>query len=176
MNRNRKIAVALAAAFVAGVALAPTQAQAQIDTRRGDWDRRDRDWDRRDRDWDRNDRNRRWSVESQVRQAERQSNAFRAWFERNYSRRRLGREHDNRWLKNEIQNLDEAMERLRGKADDNRPNQGRAQIEDALAHARRIDRELIFDRDRDTRFTIPEWVDLRVTLDGLARTYNVRRF
>lgn len=68
------------------------------------------------------------------------------------------------------------MERVRSRADDRRPERGRSDLADAMEHARRIDRELIFDRDRDTRFTVPEWVDLRLTLDRLARVYGVRRF
>lgn len=180
MNRKRNIAVALAALIVAGLSLVPADASAQIDTRRdGRWSDRDRERDRgrqNDWNWDR-DRDRRGSsVEALARRAERESNSFRAWFERNYDRRRLGRDHDNRWLKHEIQELDEAMERVRSRADDRRPERGRSQVEDALEHARRIDRELIFDRDRDTRFTVPEWIELRMTLDRLARVYGVRRF
>ena len=176
-----KTAFALAAAFAAGLALAPADAAAQIDTRRdnGGWSNRDRNRDRdvdRDWNWDR-DRDRRGaSVESLAKRAERESNSFRDWFEDNYRNRRLGRERDNRWLKSEIQNLDEALEHVRSRADDRRPTRGRADMEDALDHARRIDRELIVDNDRDTRFTVRPWVELRLTLDRLARVYGVRRF
>lgn len=172
---NTKLNLALAALLTAALAAG---AAAQVDTRRGGYDRRDDRGYSRDRDWnwDR-DRDRRGnSVEALTKRAERESNSFRAWFERNYDKRRLGRERDNRWLKNEIQNLDEAMERARSRADDRRPERARGAVEKALDSARRIDRELIFDRDRDTRFTVPEWVDLRLTLDRLARVYGVRRF
>ena len=156
-------------ALLTVAALAPRDAAAQIDTRRGD---------RYSRTWDRNeDRDLRGSsIETLARRTERESNAFREWFERNYRSRRLGRSRDNRWLKGEIQSLDEAMERVRSHADDRRPERGRSDVEDAMDHARRIDRELIFDNDRDTRFTNRPWVDLRLTLDRLARAYNVRRF
>ncbi len=169
--------IALAALFMAALA---TSAAAQVDTRR--WDDRDRNRDQfrgRDRsqdwNWDRDRDPRGSSNEWLAKRAERESNSFRAWFERNYSRRQLGRERDNRWLKNEIQSLDEAMERVRRKADDRRPARGRGELEDAMDHARRIDRELVFNGDRDTRFTVPEWIDLRLTLDRLARVYGVRR-
>lgn len=113
-----------------------------------------------------------WGVRPLVDRAERESNAFRAWFERNYDRRNLGRYHDNRWLKGQIQDLDESMERLRSKADDRRPGVGREQLLQALSHARQIDREIR--NDRDTRFTVGEWNDLRRTLNDLARLYDVR--
>ena len=44
-----------------------------------------------------------------------------------------------------------------------------------MAHARRIDRALVLEHDRDTRFTIREWIEFRLTLDSLARAYGVRR-
>lgn len=168
MNRTRTFVFSFAAALSVAAILAPSLASAQVNTRRDDY-RRDRD-DRDDR------RDRRESIETLARRTERDSNSFRAWFERNYSRRRLGRERDNRWLKREIQQLDEAMERVRAKADDRNRDRGLRDFEDAMDHARRIDRELIFDNDRDTRFTTPEWVQFRRTLDDLARAYGVRRF
>lgn len=168
MNRTQKTVFSLAAALAVAAVMAPSFASAQVNTRRDDY-RRDRD-DRGDR------RDYRGSIESLARRTERDSNSFRAWFERNYSRRRLGRERDNRWLKHEIQELDEAMERVRAKADDRNRDRGRRDFENAMDHARRIDRELIFDNDRDTRFTVPEWIDFRRTLDDLARAWGVRRF
>jgi hypothetical protein len=168
MNRTRTYIFSLAAALSVAAILAPNLASAQVNTRRDDY-RRDRD-DRSDR------RDRRDGIETLARRTERDSNSFRAWFERNYSRRRLGRERDNRWLKHEIQELDEAMERVRGKADDRNRDRGLRDFENAMDHARRIDRELIFDNDRDTRFTVPEWIQFRRTLDDLARAYGVRRF
>lgn len=161
MNQNKSLVFTLAAVFAASLALAPASALAQFRTRRDDGYRDDRRDDRRD-------------LRGLVVDAERQSNAFRAWFERNYDRRRLGREHDNRWLKGEIQDLDETMERLRGRAGDR--DRARDLVGEAMDHARRIDRELVLGGDRDTRFTVREWVDLRLTLDSLARAYNVRRF
>lgn len=171
MKRIHTLAATVAALAVS-LAFLPTNASAQVRTRRDDyrWNRRDRD--RRDYD-----------IESLARRTERESNSFRDWFERNYSRRRLGRERDNRWLKNEIQEMDEALERVRRRADNRHPERGRSDMQDAMEHARRIDRELVVDgvlggvgRDRDTRFTVPEWIDFRRTLDDLARAYDVRRF
>lgn len=180
MKKIKNLGLGLFAFLVAGLAFAPSTASAQVDTRRGDWRDRNRDWDRdrdRNRGRGRYDRDNRYgSIESIARRTERESNAFRAWYERNYSRHRLSRSQDNRWLKREIQGLDEAMERVRRRASDNNPNRGRSDFEDAMNHARRIDRELIFDRDRDARATIPEWIDFRVSLDALARAYGVRRF
>lgn len=180
MKRIHTLAATIAALAI-GFTLLPSDASAQIRTRRDDdrWDQRDRD---RDRDRGRDRRN--YNIESLARRTERESNSFRDWFERNNSRRRMGRSQDNRWLKNEIQNLDEALERVRRKADDRRPERGRSDMQDAMEHARRIDRELVvggvlggvLGRDRDTRYTVQEWVDFRRTLDDLARAYGVRRF
>lgn len=167
MKYTKNLAVALAAFAVAGLSLFPADAHAQIDVRRGGDFRYDRDRDRRD------DR-RGPSIETLAKRTERESNAFRDWFERQYRNRRLGRDRDGRSLKAEVQDLDEAMERVRRRADGN-STRGRKDFEDAMAHARRIDRELVFERDRDTRFTTREWIDLRLTLDSLARAYGVRR-
>lgn len=180
--KTTKIVVTLAAMMMASLALIPAEASAQINTRRPDWGDRDRgrDYDRGRRNndwgWDRDRDSRGRSLEALARRTERESNAFRDWFERNYRSRRLGRSQDNRWLKNEIQQLDEAMERTRRRADDRNPDRGRRDFQDAMDHARRIDRELIFDNDRDTRFTNRPWVELRLTMDRLARIWNVRRF
>lgn len=163
MNVKKNLTLAIAALAVVGAAL-PSTASAQVDTRRDRWDR----YDYRPGRGDRRD----WVVRPLVVRVERESNSFRAWFEKNYDRRRLGRERDNRWLKNEIQGMDEALERLRSRASDSRPGIGREQLEDALNHARRIDDEI--GRDRDTRFTLREWDDLRHSLDDLARLYRVR--
>ena len=173
MKYTKNLAVALAAFAVAGLSLFPADAHAQIDTRRGGVSRYDQDRSR-DRDWDRRDDRRGPSIETLAKRTERESNAFRDWFERQYRNRRLGRDRDGRSLKAEVQSLDEAMERVRHRADGN-STRGRKDFEDAMAHARRIDRELVFERDRDTRFTTREWIDLRLTLDSLARAYGVRR-
>jgi len=168
---NRIHTLAAIAALAVGLAVLPSDASAQIRTRRDD----DYRWNRRDR--------RDYNIESLARRTERESNSFRDWFEHNYSRGRLGRSRDNRWLKNEIQNMDEALERVRRRADDRHPERGRSDMEDAMDHARRIDRELVTDtvlgglgRDRQTRNTVPEWIDFRRTLDDLARAYGIRRF
>ena len=179
MTFFKNLAVVVAVVASSALALLPADASAQVSTRRGDYapPRSDRDRDRGRRDeWDRrDDRDRRGpSVESLAKRTERESNSFRDWFERQYRQRRLGRDRDNRWLKDEVQNLDEAMERVRHRADGN-SNRGRNDFEDAMAHARRIDRALVLEHDRDTRFTIREWIEFRLTLDSLARAYGVRR-
>ena len=160
MNPTRTIALTLAAVFAAGLTLIPTAAQAQFRTRRGDTYSRPYPASRD------------WVVRPSVVRAERESNAFRAWFERNYARLRLRRDRDDRFLKSDVQSMDEAMERLRGRASDGRPGAGRDELQDALGHARTIDREIF--RNRDARFTYREWLDLRDTLNGLARLYDVR--
>ena len=171
MKYTKNLAIALAALAVAGLSFLPADARAQIDTRR-DGDRYDRT---RPRNWDRDRDDRRGpSVETLARRTERASNAFRDWFERQYRDRRLGRDPDGRSLKAEVQGLDEAMERVRRRADGD-STRGRHDFEEAMDHARRIDRALVFERDRDTRFTTREWIDLRLTLDDLARAYGVRR-
>jgi hypothetical protein len=159
LNTTRNLAITLAAISVAGVTLLPADANAQFRRRSPEYRRPV-------------PANRDWVVRPLVNDAERESNSFRAWFERNYSRLHLGRERDSRWLKHEIQEMDESMERLRSRADDNRPGIGREDLVDAIAHARKIDGEIL--RDRDTRFTYREWTDLRRTLNDLARLYDVR--
>lgn len=158
MKNARNLAISLAAVCVASVALLPADANAQF-------------WHRRQEFRHPVPGNRDWVVRPLVNDAERESNSFRAWFEKNYSREHLGRDRDNRWLKHEIQSMDEAMERLRARADDNRPGIGREDLVDAISHARRVDDEIL--KDRDTRFTYREWADLRRTLNDLARLYEV---
>ena len=162
MNRTKTLALSLAALFVAGVALAPSDASAQVRTRRDDGYYQDRDY-RPLRDW---------QVKPLVDRAERESNSFRAWYESTYRRDRLGRDPRARDFKHDIQRMDEAMERLRRKADDRKPGVGREDLQQALGWATEIDREIT--RDRDTRFTYREWQDLRDALNGLARLYEVR--
>ena len=160
MNRTKTLALSLAAPFVAALALVPIDAVAQVRTRRDDGYFR---WDRPARDWE---------VRPAVDRAERQSNAFRAWYESTYRRDRMGRDPRARDFKRDVQRMDEAMERLRRRADDRKPGIGREDLQEALGWATEIDREI--GRDRDTRFTYREWQDLRDTLGGLARLYEVR--
>lgn len=153
MKTKASLGLAVLATLLVGATLAPTDAQAQRGRRYGT--------PRRD-----------WVVRPLVDSAERQSNAFRAYFESHDARGRLGRFHDNKYLKNQIQDMDEAFERLRSKADDRRPGVGKPELQDALRHARMIDREVYF--APDTRKTIREWNDLRITLNSLANLYDVR--
>lgn len=167
MKRTSHFALGLVALLAAGFALAPSSADAQVRTRRDDgyYRRSDDDfrWDRPVRDWE---------VRPMVDRAERQSNAFRAWYEHIYAKDRLRHDPNARDFKRDIQHMDEAMERLRRKADDHRPGIGRNELQDALSWAAEINREI--GRDRDTRFTYREWEDLRNTLDDLAHLYQVR--
>ena len=156
MNKTKLLGLALAAAFVGVGILTPADASAQR-RHRSDYDRPVRQD---------------WKVRPLVDTTERQSNAFRKSCESHDSRGRLGRYHDNRYLKDQIQSMDEAFERLRSRADDRRPGVGKDQLVDALNHARQIDRE-IYDA-RDTKRTIREWNDLRGTLNRLADLYDVR--
>ncbi len=163
MNRTRTFALSLAALFAAGFALTPTDASAQVRTRRDDgYYDRGRD-DRPVRDWE---------VRPLVDRAERQSNSFRAWYEHIYAKDRLGHDPYAHDFKRDIQHMDEAMERLRRKADDHRPGVGRDELREAIRWGSEIDREV--GRNRDTRFTYREWEDLRGTLNDLAHLYDVR--
>ena len=155
---NVRNGLCLLLALAAAAAALP--ASAQVRTRRGGGEYRPLP-PRRD-----------WQVRPAVDRAERQSNAFRHWYEKVYARRGFHRDGDARDFKHDIQDMDEAMERLRHKADDRRPGVGRGELQDALRHARDIDREI--GRDRDTRFTYREWQDLRDTLNDLARIYDLR--
>lgn len=156
MNKTKLLGLALAAAFVGVGILTPADAAAQR-RYRPSYDRPVRAD---------------WKVRPLVDRSERESNAFRKYFESHNAKGRLGRYHDNRYLKDQIQGMDEAFERLRSRADDRRPGVGKEQLVDALNHARQIDRE-IYDA-RDTKRTIREWNDLRITLNRLADLYDVR--
>lgn len=173
MNWTKNLAFGLTAVFAAALAFAPATASAQIDTRRGEYGYgRDRDRERDDRPfrWERAARD--WEVRPSVDRAERQSNAFRAWYERIYSRQHFGRDQGAHDYKRDIQRLDRSMERLRHKADDHRPGIGRDELRDALKWGREINREIGI--DSDSRFTYREWRDLRDTLNTLADMYQVR--
>lgn len=172
MNRTKNLTLGLAAAFAAALALAPATASAQIDTRRGDYGRGDYGRDRDDRPfrWDRATRD--WEVRPAVDRAERQSNAFRAWYEHIYAREHFGRDPGAHDYKRDIQRLDQSMERLRRKAGDHRPGIGRDELRDALKWGREVNREIGV--DSDSRFTYREWRDLRDTLNTLADMYQVR--
>ncbi len=162
MKRTNSLTLGLAALILAGIALAPTNAAAQVRPRRDDgYVRRDRDRPTRG-----------WEVRPMVDRAERQSNAFRAWYEHIYAKDRLRHDPVAHDLKRDIQRLDESMERLRRKADDHRPGIGREELRDAVRWGSEIDREI--GRHRDTRFTYREWEDLRGTIDDLAHLYEVR--
>lgn len=145
---NNAKTLALVATLAAGLALLPSDAQAQR------W-RRDRPpVARRD-----------WTVRPLVVATERESNAFRAWFERS----RFARE---RALKRNVQQMDEALERLRLRASDGRAGVGRDELNDALREARVIDRQIAPRRQGPA--VNREWNDLRRTLNDLARVYGVR--
>lgn len=168
MNRTKSFTLGLAALFASSLALAPSTASAQVNTRRGDAYDRVRDdrpfrWDRPVRDWE---------VRPSVDRAERQSNAFRAWYEHIYAKEHFGRDPGAHDYKRDIQRLDQSMERLRRKADDHRPGIGRDELRDALKWGREINREIGV--DSDSRFTYREWRDLRATLNSLADMYQVR--
>lgn len=136
----------LAALLSAGLALTPNQADAQ-GMRRRPAVRRD------------------WAVRPLVVRTERESNAFRGWFERSAYRK-------NTNLKRNIQALDENLERLRGEASDSRPGVGRDELNRALGYARVIDRQIT--PRRKGPIVNREWDDLHRTLNQLARVYGVR--
>ncbi|RYG34746.1 hypothetical protein EON81_14710 [bacterium] len=149
MNKTRNTALALVALLAAGLALAPVQAEAQY--RRGGKNQ--------------GSHNRRQiQIRPLVVRTERESNAFRAWFERSDSRRDSN-------LKTNVQRLDETLERLRDRATDNRPGVGRDELQKALGYARTIDSRIFRARDRAA---VREWNDLRRTLNDLARAYGLR--
>ncbi|CAN5419760.1 hypothetical protein BH11ARM2_BH11ARM2_37860 [soil metagenome] len=144
MNRKRNIALSLVALIATGVAFAPTQADAQ--SRRPAPARQE------------------WRVRPLVVRTERESNAFRDWFERSAWRREAG-------LKANVQRLDESLERLRAKATDNRPGVGRDELKTALDYGRAINTRI---SRRNNAKVVREWSDLRRTLNALARMYGLR--
>ena len=155
MKTKASIGLAALATLVVSATLAPSEAQAQF------WRPRHRVVYAAD-----------WQVRPLVDTTERQSNAFRDFFEHHVSDGRMGRYHDNQYLKHQIQLMDEAFERLRAKADDHRPGIGVDDLRQALNHARQVDREIYFAGDSNR--TIREWSDLRVSLNQLADLYQVR--
>ena len=155
MKTKASLGIAVLATLIAGVALAPTDAQAQF------WRPRHRVMYGAG-----------WTVRPLVDTTERQSNAFRDFFEHHVADGRMGRYHDNQFLKAQIQRMDEAFERLRAKADDHQPGIGVEDLRQALNHARTVDREIYFAGDNNR--TIREWSDLRVSLNQLADLYQVR--
>lgn len=152
MKTKESLGLAVLATLLVGATLTPTDAQAQFRRRHA--------------------AHRDWVVRPLVDTAERQSNAFRAYFESHDSSGRLGRFHDNQYLKQQIQGMDEAFERLRSKADDRQPGVGKPDLLEAIRYGRLVNREVYY--APDTRKTIREWNDLRVTLNSLANLYGVR--
>lgn len=149
MTKTKIAALTLTVLSVLGAALAPSDASAQ-----------------RRVYMPRNGVRRDWTVRPLVVRTERESNAFRAWFERSANRR------DSVLIRN-VQRLDESLERLRDRASDNRRGAGREELQSALTYARIIDRQM--NRGTTRRVVVREWTDLRRTLNDLARLYNVRR-
>ncbi len=155
MKTKVNLGLAVLLTMVGGATLVPTDAQAQF-------------WRPRHRVVYRSD----WTVRPLVDTTERQSNAFRDFFEHHVADGRMGRYHDNQYLKSQIQEMDEAFERLRSKADDHRPGIGVGDLQNALKHARMVDREIYSAGDNNR--TIREWSDLRGSLNALADLYQVR--
>ncbi|RYG46319.1 hypothetical protein EON79_10445 [bacterium] len=149
MNRTKNVALSLAALLAVGLAVLPAQAEAQ--SRR--WGKGQPAQNRRQ-----------WQVKPLIVRVERESNSFRAWFERSDSRRDSN-------LKRDVQRLDESLERLRSRASDNRPGVGREDLQNALRYAQNIDRRIYRSENRKTN---REWSDLRRTLGDLARVYGLR--
>jgi hypothetical protein len=151
--------ILLAAFVVVGAVAAPIAAEAQ-------W----RNNGRYDRQWNRVPRTS--SIRALVDRAERESNSFRADFERTYDRRDLNRYGRGDDARRAIQRLDESFERLRSEVDDRNPRRGRDEAQAVVRYAREVER--LFDRNRGFHSTVRgDWNRLRASINLIARYYDL---
>ena len=113
-----------------------------------------------------------WQVRGVIDRTERESNALRASFERDFRRYDLDRLPRFDAAKRDIQRMDEAFERLRAVADDRKPRAGVRELQTTIERARTVDR--LFVRNPNIRDTVRyQWRDLRGDINNLARIYDV---
>jgi hypothetical protein len=179
MNLKTNLNVLLAAVALVGVAAAPTTANAQ--SRRAY-------------------QTNRWNVSDLINRAERTSNAFREAVERRDERQdRRDNDRDRDWNRNRgrffdelepnVRRMDEAFERLRRVARNDRRDEGRREMQDVLQYARAVDRYFVGNqfgwgngngnRNRN-RYNYTRsgtlnsrWRDLRNDINSLARLYRL---
>lgn len=114
------------------------------------------------------------SIRGIADRAERQSNSLRATFERNFDRYNYNRRFLGDQAKKRIQRMDENMEDFRRAVDDHRPWSGRDELNRAIRNARDVER--LFDDNPRLRSDLRgKWMDLRDSLNELARIYRTPR-
>ena len=131
---------------------------------------------------------RNWDVRAAVDAAERSSNAFRDVVEARDRNERTGRWMNNREryfneLVPAVQRLDEAFERLRRVADNNRYRAGSTEMADVMARGREVDRFMRGNRfgwNSGGRYQYApgsdlraRWNDLKRDINSLARIYGI---
>lgn len=111
-------------------------------------------------------------VRTLVDRAERNSNALRNSFERDFNRYNLNRIPVGERAKQNVQQLDESFERLRDVADDRNVINGRDEMRKVVREAEDVDR--IFSRNRQIASTVRgQWNRLRDDINQLARIYGI---
>lgn len=152
----KNVRILLATMLVAGAIVTPVAAQAQ-------WRNHGRAWARPVRVS---------GIRGFIDVAERESNSFRANFERLYDRRDLDRYRSASQAKRSIQELDESFERLRAEVDDRNPRRGRDEAAAMLREAQDV--QNLFERNRGFHTTVAGgWQRLRLAINDIARFYDL---
>ena len=111
-------------------------------------------------------------IRTLITRTERESNALRNSFERGYNQYNLGRIPAGERAKENVQQLDQAFERLRDVADDQNVARGRNEMQRVVREAEDVDR--IFNNNRQIASVVRgQWNDLRADINQLARIYGV---
>lgn len=111
-------------------------------------------------------------VRTLIDRTERESNALRNSFERDYNRYNLNRLPAGERAKENVQQLDQAFERLRDVADDKNVAKGRNEMQRVVREAQDVDR--IFTNHREISSVVRgQWNNLRGDINQLARIYGI---
>lgn len=112
------------------------------------------------------------SLRGLVDRTERESNALRNSFERDYNKYRLNRLPAGERAKENVQELDESFERLRGEVDDRNPARGRDEMRKVLRQAEDVD--TIFGNHPEIVAVVRgQWRTLREDINRLAQHYGL---
>lgn len=103
---------------------------------------------------------------------ERESNALRNSFERDYNKYRLNRLPAGERAKENVQEMDQAFERLRGFADDANPARAREQMRAVVRQSNDVD-TIFGNHPEITAFVRGQWRNLREDINRLAHIYGI---
>lgn len=112
------------------------------------------------------------TLRTLVDRTERESNALRNSFERRYSEYRLNRLPAGERAKENVQEMDEAFERLRGRVDDSNPARGRDEMRKVIRQANDVD-TIFGNHPEITAVVRGQWRSLREDINQLARYYGL---